>query len=88
MFTATFQRSSYFSRRPVVRQDMRELEDETVDLSPPPLQSAEARERLCLKCRRPFLSTWAGHRLCRQCRLENMGHGNPNALAPLRRKGV
>jgi len=48
----------------------------------PPIVSPDAKERLCLKCRRPFLSTWAGHRLCDPCRLENRDIAMPNGIAP------
>jgi hypothetical protein len=48
--------------------------------------SPDTQERICLKCRRPFLSTWAGHRLCAACRFENSGIGMPNGVAPPRRR--
>jgi len=56
-----------------------ELEGE---LPPPEIVSPDARERLCLKCRRPFVSTWAGHRLCALCRFQNRAIGMPNGIAP------
>ena len=28
----------------------------------------ERRTRVCLKCRKPFESEWAGERICRKCK--------------------
>jgi hypothetical protein len=60
---------------------------ESLETLEPTIPSAEAKERLCLKCRRPFTSTWAGHRLCTLCRMENETIGMPNGIAPPRRRG-
>jgi len=88
-----------FSRRKTrprrgVLDDLRALDNRTPDepgaaldeISFAAIVSADARERICLKCRRPFLSTWAGHRLCAACRFENSAIGMPNGVAPPRRK--
>jgi len=37
-------------------------------LKPQPERSYEAKTRLCLKCRKPFVSTWSGERVCRICK--------------------
>ena len=29
---------------------------------------AQAKTRRCLKCREPFVSAWAGERVCRKCK--------------------
>ena len=68
------------SREAAARREA-ELEGE---LPPPEIVSPDARERLCLKCRRPFVSTWAGHRLCALCRFQNREIGMPNGIAPPR----
>jgi hypothetical protein len=31
-------------------------------------RSAEAKMRRCLICKAPFLSAWAGERVCRRCK--------------------
>ena len=75
----------HFSRRTVtLRCAPRPEPDDDPDAPCPQIVNPEAKERLCLKCRRPFLSTWAGHRLCSRCRLENLGIGMPNGVAPPR----
>jgi hypothetical protein len=28
----------------------------------------EAKSRLCLKCRKPFMSEWSGERICKRCK--------------------
>ncbi len=35
---------------------------------PEPERSYEAKPRLCLKCREPFPSAWAGERICPKCK--------------------
>jgi hypothetical protein len=35
---------------------------------PEPERSYEAKTRLCLKCRKPFASSWPGERVCRSCK--------------------
>ncbi len=32
------------------------------------LTEKETKSRLCLKCRKPFVSTWPGERVCRSCK--------------------
>ena len=32
------------------------------------LRSGEKKERDCLMCREPFVSTWAGERICSKCK--------------------
>ncbi len=39
-------------------------------LKPEPERSYEAKPRLCLKCRKPFVSTWPGNRVCQRCKSE------------------
>ena len=46
----------------------------------------QAHFRLCLKCRKPFLSTWPGHRLCDKCREENEGLSEMMAKGYIRDK--
>ena len=31
-------------------------------------------ERICLRCRKPFLSTWCGNRICRPCTEKNRAY--------------
>ncbi|MEM7222472.1 MAG: hypothetical protein AAF495_05800 [Pseudomonadota bacterium] len=31
-------------------------------------EATEAKERRCLMCSEPFMSEWAGDRVCRRCR--------------------
>jgi len=35
----------------------------------------EAKMRACLVCRKPFLSAWAGERICRQCKSTSAWRG-------------
>ncbi len=37
---------------------------------PEPERSYEAKSRLCLKCRKRFVSTWPGNRVCQSCKSE------------------
>ena len=37
-------------------------------LKPEPEHTYEAKQRKCLKCREPFLSEWAGERICKKCK--------------------
>ncbi len=39
-------------------------------LKPEPERDYEAKSRLCLKCRKPFGSSWPGERLCPGCKSE------------------
>ena len=32
------------------------------------LRAREKKERVCLMCREPFLSTWSGARICSRCK--------------------
>ena len=45
---------------------------------PEPLHSYEAKSRLCLKCRKPFVSSWPGERVCRGCK--DQGNWREGAL--------
>ena len=38
------------------------------DKKPAAEHSAETKVRRCLKCKRSFLSAWAGERICRPCK--------------------
>ena len=38
---------------------------------PEPLHSYEAKPRLCLKCLKPFVSTWPGNRVCQRCKSQS-----------------
>ncbi len=31
----------------------------------------EAKTRLCLKCRKPFVSSWPGERVCQRCKSQS-----------------
>lgn len=31
-------------------------------------RAAQAKMRHCLRCRTPFMSEWAGERICRKCK--------------------
>lgn len=35
------------------------------------MTSQKQKVRKCLKCNRPFLSSWAGHRICSACNSKN-----------------
>ncbi len=35
---------------------------------PEPEREDEAKARLCLKCRKPFVSSWPGERVCQSCK--------------------
>ena len=35
---------------------------------PEPERGYEAKPRLCLKCRKRFVSTWPGERVCQSCK--------------------
>jgi len=39
-------------------------------LKPEPERSYEAKTRLCLKCRKPFVSSWPGERVCPDCKYQ------------------
>ncbi len=39
-------------------------------LKPEPERSYEAKTRLCLKCRKRFVSSWPGNRVCQRCKSE------------------
>ncbi len=56
-------------------------------LKPEPERSYEAKSRLCLKCREPFVSSWPGERVCRRCKSRSNWREGKIALTtiPLRR---
>ncbi len=41
-----------------------------INRKPEPEGSYEAKSRLCLNCRKPFVSTWPGNRVCQRCKSE------------------
>lgn len=38
---------------------------------PPPLRKTERKIKVCLKCRRAFISIGSGNRICRRCNADN-----------------
>lgn len=49
-------------RRIMATNDMLPIEEPVTESEPEP------KVRLCLMCRKPFESEWAGERICRKCK--------------------
>lgn len=54
---------------------------------PAPVESPDAKMRICLSCQNPFNSSWAGERICPKCKNSAAWRSGTRALAANRSKG-
>ena len=47
-------------------------------LKPKPERVYKVKMRPCLKCRKPFESSWAGERICQPCKSSQIWRGGTN----------